>query len=186
MAKGEKQQKQSKKKAGEGSAGKKHDSGENAGDNIFSKYFFKSFDVLGELADERIAIWSKVNRKIYRVQIKDLSLDKLDQIGGSEVISRVSRQKHDDKISFRQLKRFLIFQASKKQLGQPELLGQGIHFLPDNRLLILSGGESWIWDGIRFCIQESPLVNRQFINWEPGKEWINLRPLMAFINGETV
>jgi len=133
---------------------------------------FKSFQVLGELADDRIAIWSKINRKIYKVTTRDLNLDKLDQIGGKEVTMKVCRKSQEGKIPFRQLKRELVTEASKSQLGNPDYLGQGIHLLRNGSLLIVNGSDSWVWNGKKFVSSESPLIEQKFIDWKPGYEWI--------------
>lgn len=119
---------------------------------------FTSFKVLGEFADERIALWSKANQKIYKVSIRDLNLDKLDQIGGEEVVASVSRQPKDGKITFRALKRVIIVAASNNQLGNPEYVGQGIHQVGNGKLLIVSGAEVWIWDDGKGNRYESPMV----------------------------
>ena len=119
---------------------------------------FNSFQVLGELADERIAFWSRVSKKLYRVSIRDLNLDKLDQIGGEEVIAHVSRKPQDGKITFRTLKRAIIVAASQKQLGNPEYVGQGIHLVGPDKLLIINGADAWIWDGKKGARHESPVV----------------------------
>ena len=119
---------------------------------------FTSFLVLGELSDGLIVLWSKVNRKIYTVSLKNLTLDQLDQIGGSEILARVSRKPGEGKISFKVLKRAIITEAAKTQLGNPESLGQGIHQLNNGNLLIVNGGDAWIWDGGKGTKHESPMV----------------------------
>lgn len=139
---------------------------------------FNSFQVLGELADERIALWSRVNKKVYRVTIRDLNLDKLDQIGGEEVTIKVCRKYQEGKIPFRRLKREIITEASKSQLGHPDCMGQGIHRLKEDRLLIVNGGDAWIWNGKEFVGHESPLIENKFIDWRPGCEWIEASSLI--------
>ena len=71
------------------------------------QYKFSSFEVLGELQDGRMVFWSRINRKTYITALKDLNLDKLVQIGGDEVIRRVSNTIQHGKIPFRTLKKRL-------------------------------------------------------------------------------
>lgn len=175
--------KQVKKKTADGSKAKRSEFECDPQGNPSGPFAFKSFEVLGELADERIAIWSKKNRKVYLVAIKDLSQDKMDQIAGSEFISRVSRKDDGDRISFRRLKRQLIVQAAENQLGNPDYLGQGIHLLPNSKLLIVNGGEAWIWNGNEIAAHESPLINKKFIDWKPGAAWIDINSVINIIIG---
>ena len=147
-------------------------------EEVLSLGDFNSFEVLGELADERIVFWSKNNSKIYTVTIKDLSLDKLDQIGGAEVTERVSRKPQEGKVSFRRLKRIIITEASKRQLGHPNYLGQGVHLLKEKQLLLVNGGEAWLWNGEKAAVQKSPLIENKFISWQPGAEWIDAKAVL--------
>lgn len=142
---------------------------------------FNSYEILGELADERIAIWSKINSKTYKIATKDMSYDKIVQVAGGEFAGRVCRGDDGDKIPFRFLKRQIIMQASKTQLGDPGYLGQGINLLPNGKLLIVNGGEAWIWNGREFAAQETPLINKKFINWKPGEAWIDMDEVMRLV-----
>jgi len=173
--------KQVKKKTADGLKAKEPESDGDPQRNPSGPFTFKSFEVLGELADERIAIWSRINRKIYRVAIKGLSLDKLDRIGGAEVTGRVCRRDDGEKIPFRFLKRQIIVQAGKTQLGDPDYLGQGIHLLSNSRLLIVNGGEARIWNGNEFAAQKSPLINKKFIDFKPGASWIDMDRVVSFV-----
>lgn len=141
-------------------------------------YSFGSFEVLGELADGSIAFWSTVHRRTYTFGIKELGLDELVQIGSNEVRSRVSRTQKADKILFRSLKTYLIVEAGHKYLGSLQLLGQGIHLLYDDRLLINNGDEAVIWDGNDFTVQDYPLIERQRIVKDQDLKWINLEKVM--------
>ena len=134
---------------------------------------FTTFHILGELSDGRIAIWSRINKKIYQVALKNFNLDQLDQIGGQEVTARVSRQPQEGKLSFKALKRALITEAAKTQLGNPVYFGQGIHKLNAGTLLLVIGGASWIWNGQSFLPQEAPFIEHRFIDWQPSMAWID-------------
>ncbi|MFW5874974.1 MAG: toprim domain-containing protein [bacterium] len=137
-------------------------------------YSFGSFEVLGETSDGSLAFWSSVFRRTYFIPIKELTLDQLCQIGGSEVRARVSRTVQEGMIQFKSLKTHLIVQAAHNYLGNLKVLGQGIHQLRDGRLIIVNGDEAVIWDGKSFVRQEYPIIDRQFIAWESDLHWINL------------
>jgi len=146
--------------------------------------FFDSFQVLGELSDNRLAFWSKVKRKIYIFALKELTLDALIQIGDEQVRWRVFRTKDEikgaeGKIHFNALKKEIILEAGKNLLGEEKWLGQGINLLEDGRLLIVSGDESVIWDGKDFETFELPMIEKKFIRRNPGESWINLKMMQA-------
>ncbi|MFW6271775.1 MAG: toprim domain-containing protein [Desulfosalsimonas sp.] len=141
-------------------------------------YSFGSFEVLGETSDGSLAFWSSVFRRTYFIPIKELTLDQLCQIGGNEVRARVSRTVQEGMIQFKSLKTHLIVQAAHNYLGNLKVLGQGIHQLRDNRLLIVNGDEAVIWDGTTFTRQDYPIIDRQFIAWESDLRWINLDRVM--------
>lgn len=137
-------------------------------------YHFKSFEVLGETEDERVVFWSLIHKRIYIVGLNDLKLDKLIQIGGSEVIKRVSRTVQQNKMLFNELKKWIIVKASMKFLGSLDRVGQGIHQLK-NGLLIVNGGQAYVWDGKRIAEQDHPVVEGKLINWMPGYEWVDFK-----------
>ena len=140
-------------------------------------YKFKSFEVLGELFDEKILFWSKVNERLYAVALRDLQLDKLVQIGGIEVAARVARSSKDGlapgQVLFNQLKKRLIVQAGKRQLWNPEFLGQGFHSLKKGMLAVV-GGEAWIWDGTKLSKWSHPVIENRLIEWRRGNEWVDM------------
>jgi hypothetical protein len=146
----------------------------------FIDYSFGSFEILGETSDGSLAFWSTVFRRTYFIPIKELTLDQLCQIGGHEVRQRVSRTADQEgkKIQFKSLKTHLIVQAAHSYLGNLKVLGQGIHLLRDNRLLIVNGDEAVIWDGAAFTRQDYPIIDRQFIAWESDLRWINTEKMM--------
>ncbi len=138
-------------------------------------YAFKSFEVLGELADESIAFWSITNRKTYFVDIPSLTLDKLCQIGGREVADNVSRTVRPDKIPFKALKKHLIVEAAARQLGDLHMIGQGVHALKSGRLLVVNGSEAYVYDGRGFAPHDHPLIERRLIDWKPGGQWTDMK-----------
>lgn len=143
---------------------------------------FKSFEVLGEDADGKIHFWSSENKKIYAHDLKSLQFDQLVQIGGQEVCNKVGRGRRYDQegadgsilIPFQLVKEWIIIEASQHQLGILSYFGQGIHVLKDGRLLIVNGGEGFIWDGKLFTPQEHPLIDGRLIDWNRGRQWIEL------------
>lgn len=137
-------------------------------------YEFASFEVLGESAEGSLVFWSNVFHRTYIVALKDLTLDQLCQIGGAEVRGRVSRSEVEGMIPFKSLKTHLIVQAAQRYLGRLKIMGQGIHLLRDNRLLVVDGDEAVVWDGHRFARQQHPLIDGQFISWESDLRWIDL------------
>ena len=138
---------------------------------------FSSFKILGELADGRLAFWSRVKRKIYLTTLKDFNLDALDQIGGEEIRHKVVRSKgelQDGKVHFFALKRDIIVEAGKTLLGEEKWIGQGVNLLQDGQLLIVNGDQAAIWDGKRFAVYEDPMIEQKFIKRSPADQWIDL------------
>jgi hypothetical protein len=72
------------------------------------------------------------------------------------------------------LKRHLIIEASRHQLGRIEWFGQGTHLLADGKLLIVNGSEINSFDGKAFRELDNPLVDRKLIAREAGSKWIDL------------
>lgn len=140
-------------------------------------YNFKSFEVLGELQDEKLLFWSKSSERLYSVALRDLQLDKLVQIGGIEVATRVARSSKTaapGQILFSTLKKKLIVDAGKRQLWDPEYLGQGIHAIPGKGLLVVVGGSAWLWDGQRLTKWDHPVIDGRIIEWKRGFDWVNM------------
>lgn len=158
----------------------------SAGPRESNPYKFDNFRVDGEGEGGEIVFWSKVNSKSYVVSLKDLNLDKLVQIGGSEVQGRVvNRNAEDGQILFRTLKKFLIIEASKCQLGRIEWFGQGIHFLGDGQLLIVNGAQAYFFDGKRFNELEAPLIDRRLIARDAGRAWVDMGAVQKSFEGMT-
>ena len=142
-------------------------------------YHFESFEVIGEDTEGRIVFWSKVNRKLYNHSLKELQLDQLIQLGGEEVRKRITngRTEQEGKILFRPLKRYLIVQASKRQLRKRGGIGQGISFLKNGNLFFLNGEAGYIWDGKEFIKYDEPLLDGKLINRDAEESWINFESL---------
>ena len=146
-------------------------------------FTFQDFHVLGEMADNSIAFWSMSDKKakVYQVTIKNLSLDQLIQIGGREVAARVipkrTEYSTDDQIIFSALKKELIMEASRTQLGKMQFLGQGIHLLNDKNLLLVNGKSGWVWTGTELMHHPYPLIERKFLEFEEGAEWVDVPAL---------
>jgi hypothetical protein len=155
---------------------------------------FKSFEVLGEDADGKIHFWSSENKKIYAHDLKSLQFDQLVQIGGQEIRNKVGRGRRYDQegedgsmlIPFQSLKEWLIIEASRRQLGILSYFGQGIHLLKDGRLLIVNGGEGYVWDGNKFAPQDHPLVGGRLIDWNKGRHWIDFSSVQKMVNSMTI
>jgi len=146
---------------------------------------FDSFEVLGEMATGAVAIFSRVNRKIYFTSLKDLTLDRLVQIGGNEVLDRVSRKIQPGMMVFERLKRHLIVEASQHQLPDAQFFGQGIHSIQDGRLLVVDGGFAYLWDGDKFTPQTTPRIEDWFVNLQAGREWIDFEELTRAVREMT-
>lgn len=137
-------------------------------------YDFDAFKVEGESRDGKLVFGSRVNRKIYIVTLREFSLDQLCQIGGEQVSQRVAlRDARPGQVLFRALKKRLIVQASRTQLGELQWVGQGVSLLRDNSLLIVNGEEVYVWDGMRFKSYESSLIEGKLIERNSGRRWIN-------------
>jgi len=146
-------------------------------------YQFKSFEVLGELKDERLLFWSRVNERLYAVALKDLNLDKLTQIGGIEVAAKVARSSQTmsgGQVLFSGVKKRLIVQAGKRQLWDPEYLGQGLHNLGD-RILLVVGGKAWLWDGKDLVEWEHPVIEGRLIDWRQGYDWVSMPEVLKLL-----
>jgi|GEM_PF-4740225 len=140
------------------------------------QYEFASYEVLGELQDERILFWSKVNERLYSVALRDLNLDKLVQVGGIEVAARVARstkEAQEGQIQFGAVKKRIIVEAGNRQLWNPEYLGQGIHGL-GNRLVIVVGGRAWVWDGQTLASWDHPVIEGRLVDWRKGYDWVDM------------
>lgn len=164
---------------GDGDKNNQDDTGEN--------YEFGSFDVLGELADGSIAFWSNTFRRLYRIPIKEFNLDQLCQIGGEEVRGRVSRTLVENMIQFKSLKTWLIVKAAHNYLGNLTSLGQGVHLLKDDNLLIVNGDEATIYnpDKNQFTRQNHPILDRQFLHWDSNLRWIETDALENMVMNMT-
>jgi len=141
---------------------------------------FKDFEILGEMADGRLAFWSLVKRKIYLISLKDFNLDALDQIGGAEIRYKVVRsmaQMQKGKIHFFALKRDVIIEAGQRLLGEEKWIGQGVSLLDDGRLLIISGDVAVIWDGVNFESYSGPMIEKKFLRRNPAEKWIDIKLL---------
>lgn len=131
--------------------------------------------VVGEEEGGALVIESEPNRKLYSVSLKDLTYDKCLQIGGAQFKNSVYRNKNHPephKISFIAFKENLIMQASKKQLGQLQWLGQGTHYLKNGNALIVNGGEVFLWNDQNFRKYSKPIIDTFLIRKEPGRQWI--------------
>ena len=149
-------------------------------------FVFDSYDVLGEMADGDIQFWSKIKNKTYKISLKNLNLNQLIQIGGDEVKYRVSRSQSDltgNQITFSALAKEIITQANRTQLGYMPRIKQGIHLLDDNRLLLVNGKCAWISDGKTLVRHEYPLIERKFIEFEEGSDWVDPEALDAALRG---
>lgn len=131
------------------------------------------------MADGSIALYSKVNRRIYMIPIKELTLDMLCLVGSWEVRSRVSRTIEEGKIPFKSLKSFLICKGGDNYLGNLREFGQGIHMLRDKRLLIVNGDEAVIYDGRQFIPQEYPIIDHQYIRGDNDLRWVDMHTVKA-------
>ena len=150
---------------------------------------FSSFEVLGELQDEKLLFWSKVNERLYPVTLKDLQLDKLVQIGGIEVAARVARSSKtasDGQVLFGTLKKRLIVEAGKRQLWDPDYLGQGFHALTKDRMLIVVGGHAWVWDGEKLSEWTNPVISNRLIEWRRGYEWVDMPRVIGMVRNMDV
>lgn len=146
-------------------------------------YYFNSFEVLGELQDERLLFWSKINERLYSVGLKDLQLDKLVQIGGLEVATKIARQAktaQPGQLLFGSVKKRLIVQAGKRQLWDPEYLGQGLHGLGE-RLLLVVGGRAWVWNNKRLEEWKHPVIENRLIDWRQGYNWVEIPGVLGLI-----
>lgn len=147
---------------------------------------FKTWNVLGEMANNDIAFWSmdQGKAKTYKIAIKNLTLDQLVQIGGQEINDKTCRtlqeQTDTGRIMFSTLKKIIIIHASRTQLGNMPHLGQGIHYLKSGeRLLLVNGTSGWVWDGQQLIEHQYPLIERQFMAFETGTEWLDIEMLAA-------
>lgn len=148
-------------------------------------YEFDSFQVLGELQDDSILFWSKVNERLYRVNLNEFKLEKLVQIGGKNVSFRVARSGNaagEGQILFQDLRKRLIVEASQTQLWDPDFLGQGIHAV-GNVMLVVVGGDAWVWDGKQMKPWIEPVLERQVIERKKGYEWVNFGDVEKRLKG---
>jgi len=146
-------------------------------------YEFKTFEVLGELKDERILFWSRINERLYAVALKDFNLDKLVQVGGVEIAIRVARALKTytpGQVLFSDVKKRVIVAAGKRQLWDPEYLGQGLHGLGD-RLVLVVGGRAWVWDGKQLTEWKHPVIEARLIDWRQGHDWVRMPDVIKIL-----
>ncbi len=149
-----------------------------------SAYEFDTFDVLGELADDRIIFWSNINQKNYRVDPKNFPLEILVLIGGEPVARHVARgpsSARDGQIVWGELRKRLIVKAGKTQLGTPECLGQGIHFLQKGQLLVNNGAGTWLWDGKRLEQYKGAVIEGNLLDRKKGHDWVNFTEVQRLL-----
>ena len=152
----------------------------DAGGTVGDLYNFDDvMKVVGEDRAGNLYFWSVEKKKMYISSLKDFNIDRCVQIGGETVRRRVvSQNKTEKQILFRTLKKKLIVEAGRKQLDQPRWTGQGIHLLKNGRLLIVNGADVQIWDGKKFEVYESPLIEGRFIDLRSVRKWIDLDRVM--------
>jgi len=150
-------------------------------------YKWESFEVLGELEDERILFWSRVNERQYAVALRDFNLDKLVQIGGAEVAARVARSTKtmiEGQLLIADVKKRIIVEAGKRQLWDPEYLGQGVHHIPDKKILLLViGGRAWLWDGKGLEEWNSSVIDGRLIERKQGFDWVDFSAVRRELEG---
>ena len=151
--------------------------GVGSGDDRFLRDLvpsFRSFDFIGEDSENRLVLFSKINRKLYFFKPRYFMLDQLVQVGGIEVFLRVSSDAEDSKrIYFRTLKKLIIMAAGKKQLGKLKHIGQGVSMTDAGKALILNGAEAVLWDGKAFTNHNHPLLERKVLVRSSGDRWID-------------
>ncbi|MBC2710629.1 MAG: toprim domain-containing protein [Desulfosarcina sp.] len=147
---------------------------------------FDAFKIHGEDEAERIVLESTTNKKIYSVSLRDLTFDKMLQIGGDEVDRRVylrEKSPEDGKIPFRILKAYIIKEAAKNQMGQLALLGQGVHLIDNDALLIVNGCDAFIWNGERISQYEETIINKKVIERIKAKRWVRFQSVKKKLEG---
>ncbi len=154
-------------------------------------FSFKSFQVLGEKENNDIVFWAVAagKAKTYEISIKNLTLDQLIQIGGREVAYRVCRTSSEHTkgmILFTALKKEIIITAGQTQLGRLRHLGQGIHALK-RQILLVNGKSGWLLDGNGTTLtpHAHPIVEKNFLQFEEGADWIDIDALNAAIKTMT-
>jgi len=141
--------------------------------------FDEVMKVVGEDRSGNLYFWSLKRKKMYITSLRDFTLDRAVQIGGEIVRRRVvNKDKSETQVLFRTLKKKLIVEAGKNQLDQPRWIGQGMHLLKNDRLLIVNGFDVQIWDGSKFEAYESPLIEGRLIDRRSILKWIDLERVM--------
>ncbi|MBW1783165.1 MAG: toprim domain-containing protein, partial [Deltaproteobacteria bacterium] len=159
-----------------------------------SLYQFNSFEVLGEHEDNRIFFASHDVGKIHAVTLRDFTLEKLIQIGGDEVRFRVVRRMESlsgelkagnphRKVHFNDLRKQIILQARRNQLGVPKWLGQGCHALSDDRIAIVNGNRVLIWDDRSFFSFDGAMIEEKLIRRSAGRAWFEEGRLVNLVLG---
>jgi len=149
-------------------------------------YSFNSFEIIGETESGAVVFWSHCNSKLYVVTLKNLTIDQLCQLGGIEVQHRVVNKNAGEKqVLFRTLKKHLIVQAGRRQLGKLEFYGQGLHRLKNGTLLIVNGSQASVFDGKTFKDWNDPMIDRKLIDRNPSREWIDLKAVQRRVETMT-
>lgn len=149
---------------------------------------FRSFQVVGELPDGRIVIWSREKRKAYKHFPDRLRLEHLDQAGGREVAARVVRSSKDiqapGQVAWRQLKREVVIAANRTQLKGERAVGDGVNYLGKRGLVVVSGNEAGVYDGMKMVAHTEPTIGG-FLLEGAGAPWVSMGDLIPAVNEMT-
>ena len=142
---------------------------------------FPSFSVLGEMEDTSIVFQSNDIQKIYQVNIRDITLEKMCQVGGEVVAKNVARSekdRHSWQIHFMSFRKRIVLEARKRQLGPLHWIGQGVSYLDSGRLLIVNGAEAFIWDESSIQEYKPAVIENKMISRQSYATWIDTDTLI--------
>ena len=144
-----------------------------AGGDLFT---FKNFTTLGEMEDGRVVCQANDIQKIHIVSLRDLTMEKLCQIGGIEVKQRVARNKDEmmeGQVHLYALRKHMVLEARKHQLGPIRWVGQGILLLDDGRFLVVNGSEAYTYAGATLEKYDEAMIEHKIISRRSASRWID-------------
>lgn len=144
-------------------------------------------DVLG--CDNKYVayLWSRVNRKLYKIAaFSDIAKPDLIHWAGWEAVSEVEKALPEEVAAVPVIRNAIAEEARLTHFEPDETIGQGVWRNPGGEgLLLVSGNEVLLFvrneNRIKWTLLNRPVVGGKLI--EPGRQWVNPRELKEVVGG---
>lgn len=144
-------------------------------------------DVLGELDDGSIRVYSRYHHKVTDIHgsIDHLGYAKLLQICGPLVRDHVDEspaEGESNKATLKVVRQAIGTIAGKRRISEQSMLGQGLWPLSDSALVIVNGGEASVWNGAKHLEpSDSPLCRGQILDLSNTEPWTDFSRLAGYL-----